>query len=86
MKVRVQSVLFFFFNSFLFRHVPLHMQYYMLSFTLHTRFLWFPSFGRILHIQLFLFCSFISLWLSFLFRLEPLCLHKTSKLMEFTNF
>ena len=49
------------------------------------RFLWFPSFGRILRIQFF-FCSFISLWLSFLFRLEPLCLHKTSELMEFTNF
>ena len=26
----------FFFNSFIFSHVPLHMQYYMLCFTLHT--------------------------------------------------
>jgi len=66
-------------------HYKRNITRFVLHYTLF-RFLWFPSFGRILHIQLFLFCSFISLWLSFLFRLETLCLHKTSKLMEFTNF
>jgi len=36
--------------------ITLHMQYYMLCFTLHTiNFLWFQSFGLILHIQLFCF-------------------------------
>ena len=74
------KLFFSFCRSFISRHVPLHMQHYMLCFT-------FYSLSVLVFSIVFSYKGKVpSSFVCFFFPFLPLYLYKSSKLTEFTNF